>query len=267
MAVVSRKVAWGLVAAAAGVGVAVGGPPAPPATVPVVEPARPVPQPADPIRAADPLGAMLADANAAYAKVRDYACVFTRQERVNGALGAEQVAEMKVRAKPYSLWVKFARPEAVAGLEESYVAGSRSGKMRYRPAGASSRVRLVSLDDPKVLAETRHPLTELGVGATIDRLAGIAAREKALNNALEVFAADFQFAGRNVTRYELYARRPHAHRYAYRMLVFVDKETKLPVRFEAYDAPKPGTTVGDLLEAYSYTNVRLNVGLGDSAFE
>ena len=51
------------------------------------------------------------------------------------------------------------------------------------------------------------------------------------------------------------------------MLVYVDKETKLPVRFEAYDAPKPGTTTGELLEAYSYTDVKFNVGLGESAFE
>jgi hypothetical protein len=39
------------------------------------------------------------------------------------------------------------------------------------------------------------------------------------------------------------------------------------VRFEAYDSPKPGMIVGDLLEAYSYTDVKFNVGLGESAFE
>ena len=70
-----------------------------------------------------------------------------------------------------------------------------------------------------------------------------------------------------MTRYEIFTRRPHAHRYAYKMLVFVDKETKLPVRFEAYDQPKSGSTISELLEAYSYTNVKLNVGLGEATFE
>ena len=141
--------------------------------------------------------------------------------------------------------------------------------MKYRPAGAKgvNGFQLVAPDDPKVLAETRHPITEVGIGATIELIAGIAAREKTLGHSLEVSASDFQFAGKNVVRYEMLARRSHAHRYAYRMLVYVDKQTKLPVRFEAYDAPKPGTTSGELLEAYSYTDLKLNVGLGDSAFE
>jgi hypothetical protein len=124
----------------------------------------------------------------------------------------------------------------------------------------------VAADDPKPTGG-RHPVTELGIGRVIDVLATSAAREKALGNPVEVHTGDYQFAGRVVTRYEVFTRRPHAHRYAHLCVVYVDRETKLPVRFEAYDAPKPGATAGGLLEAYSYTDVRLNVGLGDSAFD
>jgi hypothetical protein len=266
MAILARR--W--LAAAVG-GVAVGTALAQPTSLPPRIPVNPPKAEAapDPVRTADPLGAMLADAKAAYARLRDYTGVYTRQERINGVLGAEQVAELKVRVKPSSVALRFARPEAVAGLEMVHVANTRTGKMRYRPAGAKGVNGSIMLapDDPKVLAETRHPVTEVGVGPVIDLLAGIAAREKTLANAVEVFASDYQFAGKNVTRYEVFTRRPHAHRYAYKCLVYVDKETKLPVRFEAHDAPRPGTTVGDLLEAYSYTDLRFNVGLGDSAFE
>jgi hypothetical protein len=176
---------------------------------------------------------------------------------------------MKVRVQPHSVHVRFARPDAVAGMELCYVTGSRLGKIRYRPAGAKGVNGFTSVapDDGKVMAQNRHRLTEYGIGPTIELLTSIAAREKTLNNAVEVFAGEYQFAGRNVTRYELFTRRPHAHRYAHRMLVYVDKETKLPVRFEAYDQPKAGLTTGDLLEAYSYSDVKLNVGLGDSAFD
>ena len=218
----------------------------------------------DPAKAADPLGAMLAAAKTAYAGLRDYTCTYTRQERVGGALGAEQVAELKVRVKPYSVAVRWARPDAVAGQEGIYLA-SRPGKVRVREKAAGA-YKLVSLDDSKVKAAGRHPLPEVGVGPTIDRVAGIAAREKALNNPVEVFTTPYTFAGRPVTRYEVFTRRPHAHRYAYRVLVYVDHGTKLPVRFEAYDAPKPGQAEGELLEAASYTDLKANVGLGDSAF-
>jgi hypothetical protein len=269
MSVLSRKVLCGLVAGAAAVGVAVAQPP----TEPIKTPASPGVTPSaavDPIRAADPLGAMLADARAAYAKVRDYACVFTRQERINGALSFEQVAEMKVRAQPYSVYVRFARPEGVAGLEAAFAANRRDGKIRYKPPvkAGSSGFQTVSPEDPKMLAENRHPVNELGIGKVIDRLVAVTAREKSLNNPVEAFPSDYAFAGKQVTRYEVFTRRPHAHRYAYRYLVYVDKETKLPVRFEAYDQPKPGASPdGELLEAYSYSELRLNVGLGDSAFE
>ncbi|MDB5311858.1 MAG: hypothetical protein JWO38_6060 [Gemmataceae bacterium] len=275
MSILSRKAVRTWLAVAAGgaaIGVAVAQPPATspaPGKAPTSTVSPESTTPVDPARTADPLGSMLTDAKAAYARVRDYVCVFTRQERVNGVLGAEQVAELKVRTKPFSMAIRFARPDAVAGLEAKFTSTTLSGKMKYRPAGAKglNGTQMLSPDDPKVMAETRHPLTELGVGPVIDRLATIASREKTLGNPVEVYASDFQFAGRNVARYEMFTRRSHVYRYAYRCLVYVDKETKLPVRFEAYDEAKPGTTVGDLLEAYSYTDIKVNVGLGDSAFE
>jgi hypothetical protein len=259
-----RKLSWSLAVGAAAFGFVAAQPAEPPTTN-----APPASTQPEPIKQADSLGAMLAAAKAAYGNYRDYSCVFTRQERIKDVLGAEQVAEMKVRTRPFSVALRFAKPDAVAGMAELYVSGTRTGKMKYRPAGAKgiNGFQLVAPDDPKVLAENRHPVTEIGIGAAIDLLTSIATREKTLGNGLEVFAADFQFAGKTVTRYEVFARRAHAHRYAYRMLVFVDKETKLPVRFEAYDSPKPGMIVGDLLEAYSYTDVKFNVGLGESAFE
>jgi hypothetical protein len=254
-----RKWAAAAVAGAA-VGVAAAQPPAaPPAGV----------KTGDPLRAADPLGAMIAEARSAHGALRDYTCVFTRQERVGGSLGAEQVAELKYRANPVSVSVRFGRPEAVAGASATHVAGKRLEQAKVRPVGAKGldQFVLLPLDDPKAMLGGRHPVTGYGVGAVIERVAKAVATEKSMNNAVEVYPSEFQFAGRAVTRYEVLARRPHANRYAYRMLVFVDSQTKLPVRWEAHDAPRPGTTTGELIEAHSYTDLRPNVGLGAAAFE
>ena len=49
--------------------------------------------------------------------------------------------------------------------------------------------------------------------------------------------------------------------------IYIDKETHLPVRIETYDWPKPGGNPnGDMMESYSYINMRVNVGLGDESF-
>jgi hypothetical protein len=219
--------------------------------------------------AGESLSTMLADARTALGKVRDYTCTFTRQEMRNGTLSGEQVAEMKVRSNPGGVYVRFARPDTIAGMEIAYTGARKNQKMRYRPAGidGAKGFKTVDLDDAKFLAENRHPVTEWTMAALIERVSAATAREKTLNNPVEVYASDYQFAGRNVTRYEILTRRPHAFRYAHRMLVYVDKETKLPVRFEAYDQPKSGATVGDLLEAYSFSDVKLNVGLGENSFD
>lgn len=220
-------------------------------------------------KAGDALAAMLADARGALAKARDYTCTFTRQEAVKGVLSAEQVGEMKVRLSPGGVYVRFARPDAVAGMEVAHTAARRTGKMQYRPAGVGGAkgFRTVDLDDSKFMSENRHPVTDWTMSAIVDRIAAAVAREKTLNNPVEVYTGDFQFAGRNVTRYEILTRRPHAFRYAHRTLVYIDKETKLPLRYEAYDQPKSGAAAGDLFEAYSFSDVKLNVGLGQNAFE
>lgn len=218
---------------------------------------------------AEGIAAVLGESRTALAKVRDYTGTFTRQERRNGALGAEQVAELKVRAAPAGVYARFARPEAVAGMEVAHTGARKPAKVKYRPAGVEGAkgFRTVAADDTKFLAENRHPVPAWTMAAQLERVSAAVARERALNNPVEVFASDFRFAGRNVTKYEVFTRRPHAHREAHKMVVFVDKETKLPVRFEAYDEPKAGATTGELLEAYSFTDLKLNVGLGEAHFD
>jgi hypothetical protein len=221
-----------------------------------------------PTAKADALTTMLTEARAAYAKTRDYTGTFTRQESLKGVLGPEEVAVMKMRVQPVGVYVRFARPETAAGMEVIYSAAARDGKVRYRPAGIAGRkgFQKLEVDDSQFLAANRHPVPEWGIGGIIERLARVIAREKTLNNPVEVYTSDYQFDGRNVTRYEILTRRPHAFRYAARMVVYVDNQTKLPVRFEAYDDPKPGATTGDLLEAYSFTDLKFNTGLGENTF-
>jgi hypothetical protein len=255
--------------AAAAVGVAVIGVAF--AQQPKAEPVKPVAAGATPETAkpADPLSAMLSDARAAYAKTRDYSGTFTRQERINGTLSAEQVGEMKMRVNPFGVYVRFVRPDAATGMEVAFSAAKRDGMVRYRPAGVAGRKGFQKLDvnSSKFLAANRHPVTSWGMGPIIELIATSTAREKTLNNPVEVFTSDYQFANRNVTKYEIHTRRAHALRYAAKMVVYVDKETKLPVRFEAYDDPKAGATTGELLEAYSFTDLKFNSGIGENTFD
>ena len=212
---------------------------------------------------------MIPNARAAYGKVRDYSCHFIRQERVKGKLLPEQTAELYAKSTPHRIAYKVIAPSASAGAEMVYVAGQNAGKVRVKPAGSHSREAWMSLDpnDPRAMTDSRNGIAGVGIGSVIDRLEKVIAIERRMRNPISVRAADYVFAGRPVVRYEVITARPHALRYAHTLVVCVDKETKLPVRFEAYDTPISIGQTGELLECHSYVNVRLNAIVGDGVFE
>lgn len=218
---------------------------------------------------AELLPKMLSESRAALAKTRDYTGHLVRQERVNGALTPEQVAELRVRSQPFTVNVKTTKPLALAGEETSYAPAKSTLTARFRPAGLAGvkGFQTVEAHSAKALANTRHPASEVGFAALVERVEKMLAVEKQLKNPVQVFAGEYTIAGKPVTRFEIIAERQHPARYAQRCLVFIENDSKLPVRFEAYDAPKAGTTDGELIEVQSYIGVKTNVGLGDRDFD
>jgi len=212
----------------------------------------------------------LTEMKVAYAKVFDYSGHFVRQERVRGKLMPEQTAELRVKAKPRSISLKFIGPNELLGHELVYVTGRHAEMIRVRPAGNFDAKAFMTANatDPRAMVDTRHPITEIGIGAAIDHLEKMTTIERRLRNPMSVSMADFNFVKRPVIRYEIFTERPHALRYAYRTVVYVDKETKLPVRIEAYDQPTVnGAVGGELLEAHSLVNLKFNQGIGEVPFE
>ena len=59
---------------------------------------------------------------------------------------------------------------------------------------------------------------------------------------------------------------PNGYFQYFRDVVYFDKETHLPIRLEFYDWPRQQGDPGQLVEVYSFANMRLNVGLGDNVF-
>ena len=221
------------------------------------------------VNAADSLPKALADARAALGKVRDYNGHLVRQERVRGKLTAETVAELRVRAEPFAIDIKTTKPLALAGEETSYAPLKSRLNARYRAPGVEGVKGFLTVEagGAKALANCRHPAAEYGMAAILDRVEKTLAVEKHLQNPVAVYAAEFSIVGKPVTRFEVVAERPHAARYAHRVVVYVETESKLPVRFEAYDAPKSPGGEGELIEMQAVVGVKLNVGLGDRDFD
>jgi hypothetical protein len=225
--------------------------------------------PADTPTGMDQAIALLAEARLHFENVRDYECRLVKRERINGELLPEGVMTMKVRNKPFSVYLRCESPSADAGLEVCYVEGRHRGMMRVHPNGLLGVLGYWSVDthDPRAFEKNRHCITEAGFGTLLESTARYWDMERRLNKTL-VHITDAEFDGRPCTRIEtIHPDREARSFYGYRCVLWLDKATHLPAGAETYDWPRRGGTEGgDLLEYYRFMNLRCNIGLSDNIF-
>jgi hypothetical protein len=229
-------------------------PSASPPPAPHVTPA-PAP-PTEPGSFDEPLR-LIAEARRAWEGVADYTCVLIRRERVGGRLQPEEAVQMEARREPFSVHLRWATPRALAKQEACYVAGRNDGRMRVRPAGLLGGLGFLSLDpnDPRAREHSNHTITEAGVGHLIDHFGE--EWEAGRDRPARVSAADGEFDGRPCRRVEV----AWADEAGGRSVVYFDEERRLPVRAEWYGRG------GEPHEVDGYTQMRVNVGLGDADFD
>jgi hypothetical protein len=212
---------------------------------------------------------LLAEARKAFKDVRDYACVMIKKERLRGVMQPDNVVAMKVRNEPFSVYLRWQQPQVLAGQEACYVSGKNDGNMRVHSTGILKVAGWVSLDphDEKTKKNSNHTITEAGIGNLLTRYTKAWEAEKSLN-LTRVKIGEYEFNKRRCIRVEtIHPGKPDARFAAYRSVLYFDKETHLPIRVEVYDWPRQGGSAdGELEEVYSYINMKLNVGLGDEAF-
>ncbi len=257
-------------------GVALLGGSPPPSTVPksaAPSAPRPAEQAAPTQASASPMDEpvrLIHEAQQAYQNVRDYTCLLIKRERMGGVLPHdENVIEMKVRAQPFSVYLRWLQPRSEAGQEVCYVAGRNDGKLRIHPKGVLGVVGFVTLDpnDPRVRQSSKRSITEAGIGNTIARFVKAWEQEQVHNLTTDVRVAEYEYNRRRCVRVEiLHPANSDGHFLYYRDVVYFDKETHLPIRLEFYDWPRQQGEPGQLVEVYSFANMRINVGLGDEVF-
>ncbi len=233
------------------------------------DPPAVAPAPAVPPSPLDQPLRLAAEANQAFQGVRDYTCLFIKKERLHDKLQPDNVIEMKVRNQPFSVYLRWLGPKAFEGQQACYVAGRNQNMMRVHSTGILGIAGFVTVDprDPRVMENSRHTITEAGIGHLIGRLLQTWEIERRLGKT-QVRIADYTYNRAACTRVETIHPDNRGGQFtSYRTVVYFDKASHLPVRIEKYDWPRAGGAAeGELLESYSYINLRTNVGLADSAF-
>jgi hypothetical protein len=158
----------------------------------------------------------------------------------------------------------------MAGQEACFAAGKNNNMLRAKAAsGLAAALGFVSIDpkDSRALATNRRPITDSGMGNMIASLANQHHANCQKPEQVHISFAEYRFLNKPCIRLETTQKKNDGSTPYYRKVVYFDKENHLPVRVENYDWPKPtGHPGGELLECYSYVDLKFNVGLTDDAF-
>ena len=204
------------------------------------------------------------------AEINDYTCIMTKRESLDGRLGEPETMEVKVRHQPFSVYLKFVAPKAVANREVLYVEGQNDGKLlAHEGSGLRARFGTVSLlpTSSWAMAGQRYPITNAGMRNLLVRLLEVGKRDLGDSEVQVKYYRQAKLGDRPCLCIEVMHPTRKEGVKSYLARIFVDDELQLPVRYEAYDWPKRSGEKPELLEQYIYSDVKLNVGLEDKDFD
>jgi Protein of unknown function (DUF1571) len=211
------------------------------------------------------------------ADVPDYTCTFFKQERLGTELSDGQIMELKMRHKPFSVYMKWLNGEK--GRELLYVDGEQDNKMIVHPGGWKSRiVPAIKLepDSSLALAESRHPVTMVGLLKLSDEIITRRKSEIERKCPLRVQFLENETANDRPCYcfVATYLDRKTSEEYR-KSIQYIDREWLLPIcvkNFAWPDASQKFANDGALDEAtlvehYAYTELQLNQQLANDDFD
>ncbi|MFV1965160.1 MAG: DUF1571 domain-containing protein [Pirellulaceae bacterium] len=212
--------------------------------------------------------------------VHDYSCTLVKQERINGELWEPEYIYTEIRNRkfegnrttvPLSVYMYFLKPSKFKGREVMFVEGRNKNKLlAYEGCSAVLRkLGAVALKPDNALAMkgNRYPITEAGMENLMVKLMEKGQRDRKRGECDVQFMKGAKINGRTCTVLQVTHPTPRPYFDFHIARIFIDDELSIPIRYAAYMWPsKPGGKP-QLLESYTYLNVKLNVGLSEDDFD
>jgi hypothetical protein len=202
------------------------------------------------------------------ATIQDYSAMMIKEERIDGVLNEKEVAFVKVRHQPFSVYCYFLKPHK--GRECLYNDGPNAAKgiLSARDCGFRKRLGVFDLDPEGrlAMANQKYPIMKLGVRNLMAELAVVGELDTKFGEC-EVQTKQSAINGRAATLIEVVHPVPRENFRFHKAEIFMDNELKVPVRFAAYMWPANPGEQPPLEEAYTYLNIKMNNGFTDADFD
>lgn len=204
------------------------------------------------------------------ANVKDYTCTLVKRELIDGTVTEHEYIFLKVRHQPFSVYMYFLGPKEIKGRECIYVTGANEGRMVAHEGGVKGKLLGTHDLDPTgfiAMRGQRYPITEIGVRNLTTKLLEVARSDVNFGECDVKFFKDAKVNGRTCTGLQVsHPVRRDNFRFHIAQ-VFIDDELQLPIRYASYDWPTAPGQAPQLLEEYTYLNMKVNVGLTDADFD
>jgi hypothetical protein len=203
---------------------------------------------------------LLRQMQSSYAQVNDYQAVFHKQERVEGKLLPEETIVLKYK-KPQKIYMHWIG-EPMNGTEALYVQGMFENKLIAHRGGVLGVItKTLDPNGPTAMKGNRHPITEVGFGFLVEKLGRDLEKAITRGEFQVIRIGEETFKGRPATVFEgKFTPGEVGKFYSSRMVIHIDREFQLPCGSAFFDEKDA------LFEKYSYTDVKLNIGLTDMDF-
>ena len=226
---------------------------------------------ADPKRGEHPLDRAIAMATSALENIDKnipgYRCRFVKIERIDGKLGEYSIMDMRVRHKPFSVYLKFRTPEKEKGQQALFVKGKNDDKLLAKPPGLLG-FKTHKLDPLSALAMKgqKYPITDAGIRNLTLRLLEVARHDRRSSETEVKYYANAKVDGRVCNVIEVIHPIRRDTFLFHKAQVFVDKELNIPIRYAAYGWPPKKGAEAPLDEEYTYLDFKVDDKLTDADF-
>jgi len=202
-------------------------------------------------------------------RLEDYSAIMVKRERINGQLSEEECAFVKIRHRPFSVYMYFLRPASIQGQEVIWIEGANNGRMWAHGTGFKRIFGTVSLSptSPIAMQNNRYPITEIGLVKLVERLIEVAERDAQYGECEVTYYPGAKINDRSCLCIQVTHPVPRRNFMFHIARVFIDEELSLPIRYESYDWPTEPGGPPLLQEQYTYLNLRINNGFTDLDFD
>jgi outer membrane lipoprotein-sorting protein len=199
--------------------------------------------------------------NQAYANIQTYSAYFIKRELIKDVGMVTEHIDL-VFKKPFNVRLNY-REGPKKNLTVVYQEGKNDNMLRVKKSGIIMRFFTFSLDPKGKMAmeNNHHDITKIGLGSLIDIITDNFKRAQRYNEIRIINHGYNNFKNTPAYHYEaILPRDKDKGYYCHRIILYIDKNTYLPVKIQIIDWDN------NLYEDYTYLDIKINIELDDEIF-